>query len=82
MHIGLGDDFHERGPRPIVVDERVVGEVRELADVLLEMYAGELYNAVFAHLGGVRPRELDFNAPADAQRLVVLRELVVFGLSG
>ena len=54
----------------------------KLADVLLEVYAGELYHAVFAHFGGVRPRELYFHAAADAQRLVVLRELVVFGAVG
>ena len=46
------------------------------------MYAGEFHDSVFAHFRCVCARELNLDASAEAQRLVVLRELVVFGAVG
>ncbi len=74
---GVGHDFHERRAGAVVVDERLVREVVELADVFLEVDAGERDRLVLAHDVARRTGQLDLDAAAEAEGLVVLGELIV-----
>src|SRR6266536_3092669 len=77
-HVRLGDDLDQRDAGAVVVDQRVVGavdaaggaHVQRLAGVLFEMDPGD---PEAPHLALHRHVQV----PADAQRLVVLADLIV-----
>jgi len=79
--VGLGDDLHERGAGAVEVDAAGALEVEALGDVLLKVDAGETDDlagggdallGVFG-IGCVVQRD----TAAEAERLVILRDLVV-----
>ena len=83
--VGLAHDLHQRRAAPVEVDQRVVGPVDaargaagvdQLAGVLLHVHPGDAHPQVAAVL------QLHVQVPADAQRQVVLRDLVGLGQIG
>src|SRR5690606_29532710 len=75
----IGYDLHERRAGAVVVHQRIDRAVVELADVFFEMDAGERDAFVFALDVAGGAGQLDLDGAADADRLVVLGNLVVFG---
>ena len=53
--------------------------MRKFADVLLQVDSRKLHKPVLAHFGAVRRGKLYLDIAAEAQGLVVLRELIVLG---
>ncbi len=80
----LGHDLHQRDPGPVVVHQRILravdppggADVHRLAGVLLQVHPLDL-DADRPLVAGVRVSHHDVQPPVDAQRLVVLRDLVV-----
>src|ERR1700686_1843611 len=75
--VGLGDDLHQRHPRPVEVDERRLSLldrafVLQLAGVFFEMNAG---NAATPRLAV----DIEVEVPVAAERQVVLRDLISLG---
>ena len=78
----FGDDFHQRSAGAVVVDQAVDREVVEFADVLLEVNAREGDGLVFAHDVAGGAGQFDLHAAAEADRLVVLGDLIVLRAVG
>ena len=72
--VGPAHDLHEGDARPVVVDERVVGFVDAAAAADMDGLAGVLFHvrALDADAEAV-----DLERPVDADRLVVLTDLIV-----
>ena len=80
-NVGLGNDFHERRARAVEIDAGGVFEMETLGYVLLEMDAGQTNDFVLrrdAFLRVLRISQIvQRHATAEAERHVVLRDLVV-----
>ena len=78
----LRDDLHERGAGAVVIDERFAAGVVQLADILLEVDARQRNPPVLAEEVARGAGQLDFHGASRADRLVVLRNLVVLRAVG
>ena len=83
--VGLADDLHQGSAAPVEVHQRVVGPVdaargpagvHQLARVFFHVHPGD------AHPEGAAVLQFHVQMPADAQRQVVLRDLVGLGQVG
>ena len=77
VHRRIGYNFHQRRAGAVVVDQGIGRAVVELADILLEVNPGERNSHVLAHHVAGGAGQLDFHRTAEADRLVVLGNLVV-----
>ena len=79
----LGDDLHQRRPRPVEIDAGVRFVMKALRDVLFQVDADEadlLVRVGDGFLGVLRVSEIvQRHRPALAERQIVLRNLVVLG---
>ena len=80
--VGFGDDFHEGGAGPVEIDAAGALQMKTLRDVLLEVDAGEpdfLSRGGDVFLDILRiGRVVKGYCPPQAERLVVLGNLIVF----
>lgn len=78
VHRRLRDNLHERRAGAVIVDQRISGVVVQFPHVFLEVNARERDFFVLTHHVAGRAGEFDFDRTAETDRLIVLRDLIIF----
>ncbi len=82
VYVRLGNDFHQGGPRAVVVDQGIIGVMGNLRRVFFQMDASQLHGAErgdagFDYVIRIGPG-VQGHFPAQAQRKIQLGGLVIF----
>src|SRR5690625_3721536 len=78
MNNRFGHNLHQRNASAVKVNERIVVKVIEFPDILLEVNPVQFDKTVLAHDISRRSRKFEFDLSAEADRLIVLRDLIIF----